>query len=61
VLISLRPQFATLLRPGADLLLAGILADQESEVASAFLKWFDMRRYASRDGWVALAGTRRYL
>jgi ribosomal protein L11 methyltransferase len=58
VLISLRPQFATLLRPGADLLLAGILADQESEVASAFAKWFDIRRYASRDGWVALAGKR---
>jgi ribosomal protein L11 methyltransferase len=61
VLISLRSQFATLLKPGADLLLAGILADQESEVASAFLKWFDIRRYASRDGWVALAGKRRYL
>jgi len=57
-LISLNQQFAQLLPPGARVLLAGILADQESEVAAAFLKWFDMERYASRDGWVALAGTR---
>jgi ribosomal protein L11 methyltransferase len=58
VLISLRLQFATLLQPGADLLLAGLLDHQEAEVASAFAKWFDIRRYASRDGWVALAGKR---
>ena len=59
VLISLNQQFAQLLQPAARVLLAGILADQESEVAAAFHKWFDMERYASRDGWVALAGIRR--
>jgi ribosomal protein L11 methyltransferase len=58
VLVSLQPQFATLLHPGAELLLAGILDHQEAEVASAFAKWFDIRRYAGRDGWVALAGRR---
>jgi ribosomal protein L11 methyltransferase len=58
VLVSLPQQFAALLRPGSELLLAGILDHQESEVASAFMKWFDIRRYASRDGWVALAGKR---
>ncbi|MFI4869738.1 MAG: 50S ribosomal protein L11 methyltransferase [Steroidobacterales bacterium] len=58
VLISLKQQFAALLPPGGQLLLAGLLADQESEVASAFLKWFDMKRFADRDGWVTLAGTR---
>lgn len=58
VLISLNQEFAALLPRGGQSLLAGILADQESEVASAFLKWFDMRRFAHRDGWVALAGTR---
>ena len=58
VLVSLRAQFATLLQPGAHLLLAGILEHQEVEVASAFAKWFDIRRYACRDGWVALAGKR---
>jgi ribosomal protein L11 methyltransferase len=58
VLISLNQQFAQLLAPGARVLLAGILAAQEAEVAAAFLKWFDMERFAGRDGWVALAGTR---
>jgi ribosomal protein L11 methyltransferase len=58
VLISLNQQLAALLPPGGYALLAGILADQESAVASAFLKWFDISRYAQRDGWVALAGTR---
>jgi ribosomal protein L11 methyltransferase len=58
VLISLNQEFAALLPQGGRSLLAGILADQESEVASAFLKWFDMKRFAHRHGWVALAGTR---
>jgi ribosomal protein L11 methyltransferase len=59
VLIALAPRFARLLPPGGRLLLAGILSPQESEVASAFLKWFDMSRFACRDGWVALAGVRK--
>jgi ribosomal protein L11 methyltransferase len=58
VLISLNQRFAGLLPAGGQLLLAGILADQETEVASAFLKWFDIKRFAQRDGWVALAGRR---
>jgi ribosomal protein L11 methyltransferase len=58
VLISLRQPFAQLLGLGGRCLLAGILADQEPEVAAAFLKWFDIRRFAQREGWVALAGIR---
>jgi ribosomal protein L11 methyltransferase len=58
VLISLNQEFAALLPAGGRALLGGILAAQESEVASAFLKWFDMKRFVQRDGWVALAGTR---
>jgi ribosomal protein L11 methyltransferase len=58
VLIARNQEFAALLPAGGRLLLAGILADQESEVASAFLKWFDMKRFARREGWVALSGTR---
>jgi ribosomal protein L11 methyltransferase len=58
VLIARNQEFAALLAPGGRLLLAGILADQESEVASAFLKWFDMKLFARREGWVALAGRR---
>jgi ribosomal protein L11 methyltransferase len=58
VLIALRQDFAALLPSGGRALLAGILAAQQAQVASAFLKWFDIRAYAQRDGWVALAATR---
>jgi ribosomal protein L11 methyltransferase len=58
VLIELAPHFAALVRPEGQLLLSGILAEEEDEVASAFVKWFHMRRFDTRDGWVALAGKR---
>lgn len=59
VLISLAPQLAQRLRPGGSLLLAGILTDQQSQVASAFAPWFDMMTFAQRDNWVAITGIRR--
>jgi ribosomal protein L11 methyltransferase len=58
VLIAQAEQFAARVRSGGELLLSGILAAEEGEVAAAFAKWFDMRRFALRDGWVALCGTR---
>jgi ribosomal protein L11 methyltransferase len=58
VLVSLREPLSRLLPPGGRCLLAGILADQEPEVAAAFMKWFDIRCFAQREGWVALAGIR---
>ena len=57
-LLQLSAQFAALLDSGAQLLLAGILAPEATDMARSFGKWFDMRRYAQHDGWVALAGTR---
>jgi len=53
-----RERFATLVRSAGRLLLAGMLAAEESEMAAAFAKWFDIRRFAERDGWIALSGTR---
>lgn len=58
VLMALSAQFAATLEPGAQLLLAGILAEQEPDVAQAFGKWFDMKRFSQRDNWVALCGIR---
>jgi ribosomal protein L11 methyltransferase len=58
ILIAQRAELAALVRPGGLALLAGILTEQQAEVASAFLKWFDMAPFATADGWVALAGTR---
>ncbi|HTT06585.1 MAG TPA: 50S ribosomal protein L11 methyltransferase [Steroidobacteraceae bacterium] len=51
-------EFAGLLPAGSRLILAGLLAEESTEVATAFDQWFDMQRYAQRDGWVALSGTR---
>ncbi len=58
VLIERAGEMAALLRRAGWLVLGGILTAQEEEVAAAFTKWFDISRFASRDGWVALAGTR---
>jgi ribosomal protein L11 methyltransferase len=57
-LLALAPELAPLIASGGSLLLAGILSAQEQEVAARYAAWFDMARYAQRDGWVALHGRR---
>lgn len=59
VLIERAAEMARLLRSAGRIVLSGILLAQEEEVAAGFAKWFDIGRFAARDGWVALAGTRR--
>jgi ribosomal protein L11 methyltransferase len=58
VLVSLRGELAQTLRPGGRLVLSGILAEQEPEVATAFRQWSDMSRFAQREGWICLSGSR---
>ena len=58
-LCALAPDFARLVRPGGHLVLSGLMADQEAEVTAAHAPWFDIRRIAERDGWVALDAERR--
>ena len=58
-LCDLAPRFAALTRPGARIVLAGLLDAQADEVARAHAPWFDMTPFATRDGWTALAGIRR--
>ncbi|HTP39938.1 MAG TPA: 50S ribosomal protein L11 methyltransferase [Steroidobacteraceae bacterium] len=57
-LCELAPHFVKLLRPGAQLLLAGILDTQAEAVTAAYAPWFDMRLAGRRAEWVALAGNR---
>jgi ribosomal protein L11 methyltransferase len=57
-LLALAAELAPLIASGGSLLLAGILSAQEQEVAARYGAWFDMARYAQRDGWVALHGRR---
>jgi len=57
-LISLAPQFATLVKPGAQILLSGILQEQASSVCDAYAPWFDMDGPVVREDWVCLSGIR---
>jgi len=58
-LCELAPRFAALTRPGGKIVLAGLLAAQADEVTRAHAAWFDISPFATRDGWTALAGSRR--
>ncbi len=58
-LCELAPRFAALMRPGGRIVLAGLLEAQTDEVTRAHSPWFDIAPFASRDGWTALAGSRR--
>lgn len=53
----LAPALERLVAPGGSLILAGLLARQVEEVSAAY-RVIRLRPWASRDGWVCLAGTR---
>jgi ribosomal protein L11 methyltransferase len=59
-LCELAPSFATLIRPGGALVLAGLMEHQAAEVAEAHSAWFDMRPFGKRDDWLGLSGRRRF-
>ena len=58
-LCALAPSFATLVRPGGRLVLAGLMAHERSEVTSAYDAWFDIETFAAHEEWVVLCGARR--
>ncbi|HVN44013.1 MAG TPA: 50S ribosomal protein L11 methyltransferase [Steroidobacteraceae bacterium] len=58
-LCALMPAFAALVRPGGQVVLAGLMLREEAEVTAAYAACFDVARFAERDGWVCLAGRRR--
>lgn len=58
-LCELAPRFAALTKPGGRIVLAGLLASQADEVTRAHSPWFDIAPFATREGWTALAGSRR--
>lgn len=57
-LIDLTAELCSLLRPGGRYVLAGILAEQQDDVAQAFARWSDVSLFGQRGDWVALTGTR---
>ena len=57
-LIGLAPKFAGLLRDGARMALAGILASQADDVRAACEPWFDGFVVVARGEWVRISATR---
>jgi ribosomal protein L11 methyltransferase len=57
-LCDLAPSFARLVRPGAQLVLAGILEEQVETVISAYQSWIHLEAFGRRDGWTGIAGRR---
>ncbi|HEY6454607.1 MAG TPA: 50S ribosomal protein L11 methyltransferase [Steroidobacteraceae bacterium] len=58
-LCTLAECFASLARPGAQVILSGLMEHQAAEVTAAYDAWFDTTPIAVRDGWVALQAVRR--
>lgn len=55
---ALAPRFAELVRPGGQLVLAGILATQAQALMAACAGDFDLQQVAQQEEWVCLAGHR---
>ena len=56
---QLESTFTTLMKPGAQLVLSGILNTQATTVLEHYRGHFDMAIYAEQDEWVCLAGTKK--
>ena len=58
-LCELAPRLASLIRPDGEIVLAGLLEAESSDVTRAYSACFDMRPFGAREGWVVLSGRRR--
>ena len=59
-LIELEPEFAGLTRPGGQLLLSGILQDQQQQIIEAYQKHFLLDAVKIRDDWCRVSGIRKH-
>ncbi|MFW5825607.1 MAG: 50S ribosomal protein L11 methyltransferase [Marinobacter sp.] len=57
-LVELAPTLAQKVTPGGHLVLSGILAQQASDVMSAYEPWFVMDEPEQREEWIRLTGRR---
>jgi len=58
-LIALAGQLTRRVKPGGQIVLSGILAEQGADVARAYASGFALEPAAEREGWVRLVGRRR--
>jgi ribosomal protein L11 methyltransferase len=56
---ALMPLLAGRVKAGGHIALSGILAEQAEEVLAIYSAFFDMRLWATEDGWVCLTGTKK--
>jgi ribosomal protein L11 methyltransferase len=57
-LSHLAPRFASLVRPGGQVVLAGLMQHEVADVTAAYAPCFDVAAFGEREGWVGLAGRR---
>jgi len=55
----LAPALTARLKPGASLVLAGLLAEQAEELIGIYRPWLEMRVADTQDGWSLLVGSLR--
>jgi ribosomal protein L11 methyltransferase len=55
---ELVPAFAALVRPGGQVVLAGLMDPEAADVTAAYAPCFHVSRFGDRDGWTCLAGRR---
>lgn len=60
-LLELAPEFARLLAPGAELILAGVLVEQFDAISMRYNQWFELDQVDVKEGWVLIHGIRHAL
>ncbi|MBK1723354.1 50S ribosomal protein L11 methyltransferase [Thiocystis violacea] len=58
-LVALAPRLIERMRPGAALVLSGVLADQADAVCAAYTEVVDLDPPRIREDWVSIAGSRK--
>ncbi len=56
---ELAPLFAERVKPGGEVVLSGILAEQAEGLREIYREWFEMAPAVELDGWIRLEGKRR--
>jgi ribosomal protein L11 methyltransferase len=57
-LCELAPSFAKLLKPGGQIILSGILTEQEAQIKLAYAPWFEAFATTKQADWLCLSGKR---
>ena len=58
-LLELAPRFAEILKPGGQIVLSGILAEQAELILQRYAEWFELQPPTQQDDWVRIDGVRR--